>query len=63
MAKRVLNVYTRASLCLDKVTQWNENNNKLSRKDYESEIKRMKRLLLSYKGLLDVSFPFSVCYP
>ncbi|KAK3998231.1 hypothetical protein QBC44DRAFT_363760 [Cladorrhinum sp. PSN332] len=40
-----------ADECLIKVNTWNANKNKLSRKDYESELKRMKRLLLSYKGL------------
>ncbi|KAK4228622.1 hypothetical protein QBC38DRAFT_523461 [Podospora fimiseda] len=40
-----------ADECLIKINSWNANKNKLSRKDYESEIKRMKRLLLSYKGL------------
>ncbi|KAJ4258562.1 hypothetical protein NW757_003130 [Fusarium falciforme] len=32
---------------------WGEKNQKLSRKDYESEIKRIKRLLSSYRGLQD----------
>ncbi|CZS79599.1 unnamed protein product [Fusarium graminearum] len=40
-----------ASLCKEKVDQWGEQNNKLSRKDFESEIKRLNRLLLSYTGL------------
>lgn len=45
----------RASLCKEKVDQWGEQNNKLSRKDFESEIKRLNRLLLSYTGLKNVS--------
>ncbi|CAF3445430.1 unnamed protein product [Fusarium graminearum] len=42
---------SKASLCKEKVDQWGEQNNKLSRKDFESEIKRLNRLLLSYTGL------------
>ncbi|KAH6957309.1 hypothetical protein DER45DRAFT_488049 [Fusarium avenaceum] len=41
-----------ASLCKEKVDQWGEQNNKLSRKDFESEIKRLNRLLLSYTPIL-----------
>ncbi|KAG4286400.1 hypothetical protein FPRO06_07660 [Fusarium proliferatum] len=40
-----------ATLCKEKVDQWQEQNNRLSRKDFESEIKRLNRLLLSYTGL------------
>ncbi|KAF4339124.1 Phage tail fiber repeat 2 [Fusarium beomiforme] len=42
-----------ATLCKEKVDQWQGQNNKLSRKDFESEIKRLKRLLLSYNGLMN----------
>ncbi|KAK6337088.1 hypothetical protein TWF718_009874 [Orbilia javanica] len=40
-----------ASLCKEKVEQWHAQNGALSRKDFESEIKRLNRLLLSYNGL------------
>lgn len=46
----------RASPCKEKVDQWGEQNNKLSRKDFESEIKRLNRLLLSYTALKNVSY-------
>ena len=42
------------------MTNWNKDGNKLTRNDYESEIKRMKRLLLSYMGLQAVRGP---CLP
>lgn len=44
-----------ASICRDKVVQWQAENSKLSRKEYESEIKRLTRLLGSYRGLQKVS--------
>ncbi|KAF3911056.1 hypothetical protein AA313_de0204049 [Arthrobotrys entomopaga] len=40
-----------ATLCKEKVDQWHTQNGALSRKDFESEIKRLNRLLLSYNGL------------
>ncbi|KAG9502102.1 hypothetical protein J7337_007818 [Fusarium musae] len=40
-----------ATLCKEKVDQWQAQNGQLSRKDFESEIKRLNRLLLSYEGL------------
>ncbi|KAK6352526.1 hypothetical protein TWF730_009350 [Orbilia blumenaviensis] len=40
-----------ATLCKEKVDQWHAKNGALSRKDFESEIKRLDRLLISYKGL------------
>ncbi|UPK92186.1 hypothetical protein LCI18_003121 [Fusarium solani-melongenae] len=42
-----------ADLCAKQTKAWGEKNNKLTRKDYESEIKRLKRLLSSYQGLQD----------
>lgn len=42
-------------MCKEKVDQRQEQMNQLSRKDYESEIKRLNRLLLSYTGLKKVS--------
>ncbi|KAM6529803.1 hypothetical protein FALCPG4_007931 [Fusarium falciforme] len=42
-----------ADLCAKQTKAWGEKNQKLSRKDYESEIKRIKRLLSSYRGLQD----------
>lgn len=42
-------------MCKEKVDQRQEQMNQLSRKDYESEIKRLNRLLLSYTGLKEVS--------
>ncbi|KAF2793192.1 hypothetical protein K505DRAFT_244956 [Melanomma pulvis-pyrius CBS 109.77] len=44
-----------ASICREKVVQWQEQNSRLSRKDFESEIKRLNRLLLSYTGLKNAS--------
>ncbi|KAK7705649.1 hypothetical protein SLS64_003602 [Diaporthe eres] len=40
-----------AYMCKEKVDQRQEQMNQLSRKDYESEIKRLNRLLLSYTGI------------
>lgn len=42
-------------MCKEKVDQWRKDNSQLSRKDFESEIKRLNRLLLSYTGLKNVS--------
>lgn len=42
-------------MCKEKVDQRQEQMNQLSRKDFESEIKRLNRLLLSYTGLKNVS--------
>ncbi|RBR10373.1 hypothetical protein FVER53590_12490 [Fusarium verticillioides] len=44
-----------ATLCKEKVDQWQAQNGQLSRKDFESEIKRLNRLLLSYEGLKNAS--------
>ena len=44
----------RATICREKVIQWQAQNGRLSRQDYESEIKRLNRLLLSYTGLKQV---------
>ncbi|KAI1319649.1 hypothetical protein F5Y16DRAFT_390698 [Xylariaceae sp. FL0255] len=41
-----------ATLCKEKVDSWSSKNGRLSRKDFESEVKRLNRLLLSYEGLL-----------
>lgn len=40
-----------AAICKEKVDLWRDQNNSLSRKDYESEIDRLNRLLSSYAGL------------
>ncbi|KAH7268206.1 hypothetical protein B0J15DRAFT_578227 [Fusarium solani] len=42
-----------ADLCAKQAEAWDKKNKELSRKDYESEIKRIKRLLSSYRGLQD----------
>lgn len=42
-------------MCKEKVEQRQDQMSQLSRKDYESEIKRLNRLLLSYTGLKKVS--------
>jgi hypothetical protein len=48
----------RADECNRKVKEWRASKGKLGRKDYEFEIKRLRRLLLSYKGLQTVNTHF-----
>ncbi|RTE76712.1 hypothetical protein BHE90_008799 [Fusarium euwallaceae] len=48
-----------ADLCAKQAEAWDTKNKELSRKDYESEIKRIKRLLSSYRGLLSSLGPLT----
>ncbi|KAI8716368.1 hypothetical protein NCS52_00930200 [Fusarium sp. LHS14.1] len=50
---RPVQLCNRADLCAKQAEAWNKKNKELSRKDYESEMKRIKRLLSSYRGLQD----------